>query len=248
MARRLKLNLIPQSEIRKEGENSPTEEVLAVGKVQTEFFIPEVELNYSEDIAEGGPQIDHLVGRINKYVENIADDYFLLGLHLIALHKLLKQSNLNTDQVKSWYIENIDMPYSSAMQCKKVAEVYQDNPSLIGRYTASGAYLLSGCQSHEEREAIWNQARSGKEEPSVRDLRTVLKQRKEIELQQRNDALPPVPSEFLMDETSIYENLQYLLTQANLLIGEQDEEKRIKERQTLIASMKSLIHQMEQQT
>ena len=44
------------------------------------------------------------------------------------------------------HISDINMPYSSAMQCKKVAEVYSENPELIGRYSASGAYLLSSCE------------------------------------------------------------------------------------------------------
>ncbi|GIT70960.1 MAG: hypothetical protein Ct9H300mP28_07740 [Pseudomonadota bacterium] len=74
-----------------------------------------------------------MVNRINKYIENIADDYFLLGLHLISLHSLLRESKLTTEQIKTWYAENINMPYSSAMQCRKVAEVYASNPELITR-------------------------------------------------------------------------------------------------------------------
>ena len=55
------------------------------------------------------PQVQTVLNRINKYIENIADDYFLLGLHLISLHALLRESELTTEQIKSWYAENINM-------------------------------------------------------------------------------------------------------------------------------------------
>ena len=127
-----------------------------------------------------------MVNRINKYIENIADDYFLLGLHLISLHSLLRESKLATEQIKSWYAENINMPYSSAMQCRKVAEVYELNPELITRYTASGAYLLSTCRTPEEREEIWQEARGEKNAPSIRELRETLKRVREKKLLEQN--------------------------------------------------------------
>ena len=180
MARALKLNLPSQAEIRQEGNPEPTNSVLVeVGRLQLEFFVPELKLD-GIPLEEGSPRVQQVVHKINQFIENIADDYFLLGLHLIALHRLLKDSGLTTDQVKLWYAESVNMPYSSAMQCRKVAEVYEDQPELIGRYTASGAYLLTTCANHEEREAVWQQARGDKETPSVRDLRITLREFKEV--------------------------------------------------------------------
>ena len=152
MSKALKINLNSQREIRQEGaqdpKSIPASSTLPVGRIKTDFFLPELNLDAVEDSTEkSSPQVQKVVSRINKFIENIADDYFLLGLHLISLHSLLKESKLNTEQIRSWYAENINMPYSSAMQCRKVADVYSANPEQIGRYTASGAYLLSSCKT-----------------------------------------------------------------------------------------------------
>ena len=46
---------------------------------------------------------------------------------------------------------------------------------MIGRYTASGAYLLSSCKTAEEREEIWQKAKGDKSNASIRDIREALK-------------------------------------------------------------------------
>ena len=144
MNKELKINLNSQREIQQEGAQkiyaTRDSSSLPIGGIKKEFFLPELNIDSAhESLQKGYPQVQTVVNRINKYIENIADDYFLLGLHLISLHSLLRESKLTTEQIKSWYAENINMPYSSAMQCRKVAEVYESNPELINRYTASGA-------------------------------------------------------------------------------------------------------------
>ena len=191
MNKQLKINLNSQREIHQEGshKNYATRDSssLPIGRIKKEFFIPELNIDSAEQsLKKGYPQVQTVVKKINKYIENIADDYFLLGLHLISLHSLLRESKLTTDQIKSWYAENINMPYSSAMQCRKVAEVYESNPELINRYTASGAYLLSTCRTPEEREEIWLEARGEKNAPSIRELRETLKRVRERKLLEQN--------------------------------------------------------------
>ena len=155
MNKQLKINLNSQREIHQEGfnKNSATRNSssLPIGRIKKEFFLPELNIDSAQQsLQKGYPQVKTVVNKINKYIDNIADDYFLLGLHLISLHSLLRESKLTTEQIKFWYAENINMPYSSAMQCRKVAEVYETNPELITRYTASGAYILSTCRTPEE--------------------------------------------------------------------------------------------------
>ena len=193
MVKPLKINLNTQREILQEGAHKSISTSagppLRVGRMKTDFFLPELNLGAAKDAPKkSSPQVQKVVSRINKFIENIADDYFLLGLHLLSLHSLLKESKLTTEQIKSWYAENINMPYSSAMQCRKVAEVYSANPELIGRYTASGAYLLSSCKTPEEREEIWQEARGEKPAPSIRDLRETLKLARERQALERQMA------------------------------------------------------------
>ena len=45
---------------------------------------------------------------------------------------------------------------------KALQEAYSSNPELIERYTASGAYLLSSCDTAAEREEIWKKAKGDK--------------------------------------------------------------------------------------
>ena len=191
MNKELKINLNSQRKIKQEGSQknytSKDSSSLPIGRIKKEFFLPELNFGASqESLQKGFPQVQTVVNKINKYIENIADDYFLLGLHLISLHSLLRESKLTTEQIKSWYTENINMPYSSAMQCRKVAEVYESNPELITRYTASGAYLLSSCRTPEEREDIWQEARGEKNVPSISDLRETLKRVRERKLLRQN--------------------------------------------------------------
>ena len=180
MGKVLNIDLGSQREIKQEGKekNLPNSAnpPLDVGKIKTNFFLPDLKLDSVKGvIKETSPHVRKAVSRINKYIENIADDYFLLGLHLISLHSLLRESKLTTDQIRSWYTDNINMPYSSAMQCRKVAEVYSENPEMITRYTASGAYLLSSCKTEEEREEIWQKAKGDKSNASIIDIREALK-------------------------------------------------------------------------
>ena len=187
MSKGLKINLPSQREIPREGTKKnvsiPAVPSLPVGRMQTLFYLPKLKIDSKEySPQKSSPPVQKVISRINKFIENIADDYFLLGLHLISLHSLLKESKLTTAQIKSWYAENINMPYSSAMQCRKVAEVYSENPELIRRYTASGAYLLSSCKTPEERAEIWQEARGEKSNPSIRELRETLKSVQEKQL------------------------------------------------------------------
>ncbi len=250
MARALKLNLPSQTEIHQEGNpNQFTPAPMEVGHPQMEFFIPELQLD-GIPLEEGSPRVQQVVNRINQYIENIADDYFLLGLHLIALHRLLKESGLTTEQVKLWYAENINMPYSSAMQCRKVAEVYEDRPELIGRYTASGAYLLTTCASHEERETVWQQARGDKEAPSVRDLRITLREFKEQQLlpgveEEAEAVAAPVP-QYRMNTQQIHESLQHLTRYCEQLSASTDELEQLEIRQALLEAVQRLLEQMQE--
>ena len=191
MNKELKINLNSQREIQQEGTRKNYADrdstSLSIGRIKKEFFLPELNIDsVQEFLQEGFPRVKTVVNRINKYIDNIADDYFLLGLHLISLHSLLRESKLTTEQIKSWYAENINMPYSSAMQCRKVAEVYESNPEMITRYTASGAYLLSTFRTPEEREEIWQEARGEKNVPSIRELRETLKRVLERKLLKQN--------------------------------------------------------------
>ncbi|MEE2716545.1 MAG: hypothetical protein VX610_03875 [SAR324 cluster bacterium] len=251
MARALKLNLPSQTEIRQEGNPEPTRSVpVVVGRAQMEFFIPELQLD-GVPLEEGSPRVQQVVHKINQYIENIADDYFLLGLHLIALHRLLKDSGLTTDQVKLWYTENVNMPYSSAMQCRKVAEVYEDQPGLIGRYTASGAYLLTTCADHEEREAIWQQAKGDKDAPSVRDLRVALREFKEQQLlpgmeEDADVAVAVSVPQYRMGTQQIHESLQHLSRYCEQLSISTDESEQLEMRQALLEAVQRLLEQMQE--
>ena len=101
MSKAIKIDLNSQREIRQEGaqdpKSIPASSTLPVGRIKTDFFLPELNLVAVEDSTEkSSPQVQKVVSRINKFIENIADDYFLLGLHLISLHSVLKDSKLNT--------------------------------------------------------------------------------------------------------------------------------------------------------
>ena len=250
MARALKLNLPSQMEIRQEGNPEPANSVpVEAGRPQLEFFVPELQLN-GIPLEEGSPRVQQVVHKINQFIENIADDYFLLGLHLIALHRLLKDSRLTTDQVKLWYAESVNMPYSSAMQCRKVAEVYEDQPELIGRYTASGAYLLTTCADHKEREAVWQQAKGDKEAPSVRDLRVTLREFKEQQLlpgiEEKDVAAATSVPQYRMGTQQIHESLQHLTRYCEQLSASTDESEQLEMRQALLEAVQRLLEQMQE--
>ena len=107
MKKQLKINLNSQREIHQEGshKNYTTRgsSSLPIGRVKKEFFLPELKIDSSKQSPQNGyPRLKTVVNKINKYIENIADDYFLLGLHLISLHSLLRESKLTTEQIKSW--------------------------------------------------------------------------------------------------------------------------------------------------
>ena len=257
MIKELKIKLNSQREIQQEGTQkkypSKDSSSLPVGKMKKNFFIPELNIDSAnESLQKGYPQVKTVVNMINKYIENIADDYFLLGLHLISLHSLLRESKLNTEQIKSWYTENINMPYSSAMQCRKVAEVYASNPELISRYTASGAYLLSSCKTPEEREEIWHEARGGKSTPSIRELRETLKRVRERNLADKNDS-PNLNTDRLssigtyrISSDKIKESLQTLKDCFDRFTDSENPEEQREMHEMLISFVKKLLKDLQE--
>ena len=257
MVKPLKINLNTQREILQEGAqksiSTSAGPPLRVGRMKTDFFLPELNLGAAKDAPKkSSPQVQKVVSRINKFIENIADDYFLLGLHLLSLHSLLKESKLTTEQIKSWYAENINMPYSSAMQCRKVAEVYSANPELIGRYTASGAYLLSSCKTPEEREEIWQEARGEKPAPSIRDLRETLKRARErqaLELQtaEREKTEKEESGEkYRMMPAKIRESLLTISLYCDSFVACEKPLEQAKMRKVLLDSLRIILKEMEE--
>jgi len=252
MNKELKINLNSQREIQQEGTSKNyairDSSSIPVGRIKKEFFLPELNIDSAqESLQKGYPQVMTVVNKINKYIENIADDYFLLGLHLISLHSLLRESELTTEQIKSWYAENINMPYSSAMQCRKVAEVYESNPELITRYTASGAYLLSTCSKPEEREEIWQEARGEKNSPSIRELRETLKRVRERKLLEQNGSSKPKTGRedsvgiYRMSSEKIKESLQTVTGCFERFSDCENHEEQLVMREILISSVKQLL-------
>lgn len=247
MARSLDFNLLSQKEIKQEGTATKKKRKLMVGQRRIDFSIPEFSLALNSDgTPKDATQSGKIIEKINKYIENIADDYFLLGVHLSALHKLLKQSKLNIEQIKSWYAENINMPYSSAMQCKKIAEVYADDPELINRYSASGAYLLSSFKTPEEREEIWKEACGDQETASIRDLRQVIKQRREKQIPAIVEP-PNIQIEYKMSSVEIHEAFNNLMKDVKTLLESKKTEDRYSQRKQLIQAMRKLITRMDEQ-
>ncbi len=252
MSKELKINLNSQREILQEGSQKNFDvsdsSSLPTGRIKKEFFLPELNIDSAQDyLQKGFPNVQTVVNKINKYIENIADDYFLLGLHLISLHSLLRESKLTTEQIKSWYVENINMPYSSAMQCRKVAEVYELNPELITRYTASGAYLLSTCRTPEEREEIWQEARGEKNAPSIRELRETLKIVREKKLLEQNKS-PKLETgkedsvvKYRMSPEKIKDSLQTVTGYFERFADCENPEAQLELRQILISSVKQLL-------
>ena len=257
MKKQLKINLNSQREIHQEGsyKNYATRDSssLSIGRIKKEFFIPELNIDSAEQsLKKGYPQVQTVVKKINKYIENIADDYFLLGLHLISLHSLLRESKLNTEQIKFWYAENINMPYSSAMQCRKVAQVYKPNPELITRYTASGAYLLSTCKTPEEREEIWQEARGEKKAPSIKELRDTLKLVRERNLLEQNGSSElkkgreDSVEKYIMTPEKIKESLQTISDCFEKFADFGNTEDQLVMREKLISSLKQLLKGLEE--
>ncbi|MEE2600680.1 MAG: hypothetical protein VYD83_09615 [SAR324 cluster bacterium] len=257
MSKPLNINLGSQREIQREGTRknvtTSTTSILPVGRIQTNFYLPELKIDSTEDcLQKSSPPVQKVVSRINKFIENIADDYFLLGLHLISLHTLLRESKLTTAQMKSWYAENINMPYSSAMQCRKVAEVYSGDPELIGRYTASGAYLLSSCKTPEEREEIWREARGEKPAPSIRELRETLKRvREKKALEQFEDEELKTGNEisvekYRMSPIKIRESIQSISVYCDNFVACEKTEEQDEMREFLLNSVRILLKKMEQ--
>ena len=160
---------------------------------------------------------------------------------------MLRESKLTTEQIKSWYAENINMPYSSAMQCRKVAEVYESNPELITRYTASGAYLLSTCRTPEEREEIWQEARGEKSAPSIRELRETLKHVRERKLLEQNGSSKlktgreDSAETYRMSPEKIKESLQTVTGYFERFADCENSEEQLVMREILISSVKQLL-------
>ena len=257
MSKALDINLGSQREIKREGNRKnvsiPAAPTIPVGRLRTNFYLPELNIDATEDSPQkSSPPVQKVVSRINKFIENIADDYFLLGLHLISLHSLLRESKLTTTQIKLWYAENINMPYSSAMQCRKVAEVYAGNPELIGRYTASGAYILSSCNTPEEREEIWQEAKGEKSAPSIRALRETLKRiREKRALEQLEDEELKTQKgvsveKYRMSPDKIRESLQSITAYFDNFAACEKIAEQAKMREILLNSLKLLLKNLEQ--
>jgi len=252
MNKQLKINLNSQREIHQEGSHknyTPRDDSsLPIGKIKKDFFIPELNIDsVQQSLQNGYPQVETVVTKINKYIDNIADDYFLLGLHLISLHSLLRESKFTTEQIKFWYAENINMPYSSAMQCRKVAQVYELNPELITRYTASGAYLLSTCRTPEEREEIWQEARGEKKAPSIRELRETLKLFREKKLLEQNGSsemkmrIEDSVGKYRMTTEKIKESFETVADCFQSFADSKNTEDQLVKRKKLISSLRQLL-------
>ena len=85
MSKPLNINLGSQREIQREGTRknvtTSTTSILPVGRIQTNFYLPELKIDSTEDsLQKSSPPVQKVVSRINKFIENIADDYFLPGL------------------------------------------------------------------------------------------------------------------------------------------------------------------------
>ena len=84
MSKSLKINLLSQSEIRREGTKRnvsiPAAPSLPVGRMQPLFYLPELKIDSTEGLPkESSPRVQKVISRINKFIENIADDYFCWG-------------------------------------------------------------------------------------------------------------------------------------------------------------------------
>ena len=256
MSKVLKINLDSQKGIKQEGEKNnlskKSDNSLTVGKIKTNFFLPELKIDSLNGTDEEISQpLKKVVTRINKFIANIADDYFLLGLYLISLHSLLKESKLSTEQIKSWYAENINMPYSSAMQCRKVAQVYSENPELIERYTASGAYLLSSCETAEEREEIWQKAKGEKATATIRDIREELKLTRANKLllnsekDHINNENKQLDSDALIPSTTIRKSLDTIIMNTEDFIVSEKTKDKERTKKILLDSVKRFLSYLE---
>ncbi len=239
MAKQLDVTFTPQSQIQVEHLSQKSKGV-PVGSREPRFNLPDLP-DLTETKLDGDhPQALQMVTRINRFIENIADDYFLLGLHLIVLHKMLKGSQMTTAQIKAWYLDKINMPYSSAMQCKKVAEVYEDSPNLIERYGASGAYLLTTLNSHEEREKVWIQACGEKATASIASLRQELKHWHQKQILPCSEQAPILDKK----DRQIWRELKDLLSELKML-KELSLEEQTEQRQKYAKILRSLATQLE---
>ena len=137
------------------------------------------------------------------------------------------------------------------MQCRKVADVYSANPEQIGRYTASGAYLLSSCKPPEEREEIWQEARGEKSAPSIRELRETLKQVRErqalerLELEDVNTERENSVNKFLMTPDKIHESLQTISHYCDSFVTCEKPVEQAEMREFLLDSLRILLKNLE---
>ena len=133
------------------------------------------------------------------------------------------------------------------MQCRKVAEVYESNPELINRYTASGAYLLSTCRTPEEREKIWLEARGEKNAPSIRELRETLKRVRERKLLEQNvssklkKGREDSVGAYRMSPEKIKESLKTVTGYFERFADCENSEEQLAMREILISSVKKLL-------
>jgi len=128
-----------------------------------------------------------------------------------------------------------------------VSEVYKANPELISRYTASGAYLLSACETPEEREEIWKEARGEKNSPSIRELRETLKLVRERKLMEQNVSSKlkmgreDLVGKYKMSPQKIKESLQTVSGCFERFAVCEKSEDQLLMREILISSVKQLL-------
>ena len=143
------------------------------------------------------------------------------------------------------------MPYSSAMQCRKVASVYSENPRLIERYTASGAYLLSSCKNDDEREAIWLEARGEKPSPSIGELRETLKlfrerERSFLDSNSSKKRAKSTSEKFKISPMKIKKSLSSISTYCESFVACINKEEQNNMRIILADNIRLLLKKMEQ--
>ena len=76
MSKALDINLGSQREIKREGTRKnvsiPAAPTLPVGRLRTNFYLPELNIDATEDSPQkSSPPVQKVVSRINKFIENI---------------------------------------------------------------------------------------------------------------------------------------------------------------------------------
>ena len=111
--------------------------------------------------------------------------------------------------------------------------------------------MLTTCADHEEREAIWQQAKGDKDAPSVRDLRVALREFKEQQLlpgmeEDADVAVAVSVPQYRMGTQQIHESLQHLSRYCEQLSISTDESEQLEMRQALLEAVQRLLEQMQE--